>query len=608
MTAISKNLYMNISRTLLLLAMLALYPCISMAQHSEAKMSPFELARHVSDLIVRETKFEFAPAIQKLEDKRVLMVEFDVGEKGTYVARTQIKAEKMQQQPFGNYFAISHPAGEVEVYLKEHKIYAAATTTDGIFEYTGYSLFKFQQRIPVAIADGRHPLIIKFKPKNSGTNRMHVTFLQSDNGLPNKAIGFRSPLPGEAFSEYKYIWAGPLSETSTQEAITPHTTANEIAGQELEGLNGKPVRWDLPKRHLVKELPGSHPFQNWHYSTGVFLDAMEQVNTIFPELDYSDYINQHLDFFLENRNQIQRMMEEYGIIEPVFGHYFRFSLLDDMGMQTVPYINRLLKRSEEYAVDSEEFELAQRVTSHILTKAARLPDGTFARFNPDSMVVWADDLYMGSVVLLKMHELTGEGKYLDEVINQVKLFDHHLKDAKDNLYWHGWFSRNGEPSSTKWARANGWTMMAKTELLLAMNEADPRRKEMLEIFRRHAAALLKVQSPEGSWHQVLNAPSTYLETSATAMFVRAYALGVTNGWLENELYTDAIEKGWIALTHQVDKNGDISGIVRGTPILFSDEEYANWRPRKNDPRGLGSIIYAALAVEEYHNFQTAGSN
>ncbi|MEX2363735.1 MAG: hypothetical protein WD597_08930, partial [Balneolaceae bacterium] len=56
-----------------------------------------------------------------------------------------------------------------------------------------------------------------------------------------------------------------------------------------------------------------------------------------------------------------------------------------------------------------------------------------------------------------------------------------------------------------------------------------------------------------------------------------------------------------SLTHQVNEEGDVTGIVRGTPIMFSDQEYAEWGSRRNDPRGLGSVIYAAIAMEKYNN-------
>ena len=37
--------------------------------------------------------------------------------------------------------------------------------------------------------------------------------------------------------------------------------------------------------------------------------------------------------------------------------------------------------------------------------------------------------------------------------------------------------------------------------------------------------------------------------------------------------------------------------------MFSDQEYADWGARLNDPRGLGAVIYAAIAMDEYQNME-----
>jgi rhamnogalacturonyl hydrolase YesR len=96
---------------------------------------------------------------------------------------------------------------------------------------------------------------------------------------------------------------------------------------------------------------------------------------------------------------------------------------------------------------------------------------------------------------------------------------------------------------------------------------------------------------------VLDNPDTYLETSATAMFIRAFAEGIRNGWLPAEEYVDAVRRGWDALTRQVRDDGMVEGIVRGTPIFYSDEEYDSHPVRLNDPRGLGAVLHAAVAVD-----------
>ncbi|HEX7071771.1 MAG TPA: glycoside hydrolase family 88 protein, partial [Rhodothermales bacterium] len=145
-----------------------------------------------------------------------------------------------------------------------------------------------------------------------------------------------------------------------------------------------------------------------------------------------------------------------------------------------------------------------------------------------------------------------------------------------------------------------WTMMAKTEVLQALSRDHPLYDDVLEVFQSHARALADVQAEDGRWHQVLDKPETYLETSATAMFVRAFADGVRLGWLPEAPFRAAAERGWNALARQVRDDGQVEGIVRGTPIMFSDQQYDEHPTRLNDPRGLGAVLFAAVAMERLH--------
>ena len=141
-------------------------------------------------------------------------------------------------------------------------------------------------------------------------------------------------------------------------------------------------------------------------------------------------------------------------------------------------------------------------------------------------------------------------------------------------------------------------MMAKVEILQALPHDHEDRAAVLRTFADHAAALLKVQGMDGRWHQILDQPDTYLETSATAMFVRAFAAGVANGWLPEEPFAASAERGWAGMTAQISALGDVEGITRGTPIFFGDAQYKVHPTRTNDPRGLGAVLYATVAVDQ----------
>ena len=117
----------------------------------------------------------------------------------------------------------------------------------------------------------------------------------------------------------------------------------------------------------------------------------------------------------------------------------------------------------------------------------------------------------------------------------------------------------------------------------------------MSIYKEHVKGLLKVQDKDGMWHQVLNHPESYEESSCTAMFVLGIARGLTNGWL-NDTYKESALNGWSALTNKIDSNGVVHGICRGTGVGDNLPFYFNRPTIDNDPRGLGAVITAGIEI------------
>jgi rhamnogalacturonyl hydrolase YesR len=102
-----------------------------------------------------------------------------------------------------------------------------------------------------------------------------------------------------------------------------------------------------------------------------------------------------------------------------------------------------------------------------------------------------------------------------------------------------------------WARANGWAILAMTELLEVLPEDHPGRPAVLEIYRAHARGLATLQAKDGRWHQLLDRPDSYLETSATAIYVFSIAHGIHRGWLDPLAHGPMVSLAWHALSTQV---------------------------------------------------------
>jgi rhamnogalacturonyl hydrolase YesR len=197
--------------------------------------------------------------------------------------------------------------------------------------------------------------------------------------------------------------------------------------------------------------------------------------------------------------------------------------------------------------------------------------------------------------LVRLGKLTGDSKYFDDAALQVINFDKYLFDEDAGLYKHGWFQQTNEKSIAYWGRANGWIVWGTSEALLNIPKEHKDYAKMVEIFNAHLSGIIKYQSTEGMWHQVLNKPESFKETSCTAMYIIGILRGVENGWLP-EVYKDNAVLAWNELKSKIAADGTVKDICRGTGIGFDLDFYYNRTRFDNDPRGLGAVMTAASEI------------
>jgi rhamnogalacturonyl hydrolase YesR len=232
----------------------------------------------------------------------------------------------------------------------------------------------------------------------------------------------------------------------------------------------------------------------------------------------------------------------------------------------------------------------------VSTRQFRLSDRTFARNQPMQNSVWLDDLYMSVPCLAQMGALTGDRRYFDDAARQIIQFHSKMFVTQNGLWMHGWIQEMSPHPAFHWARANGWAIMAMAELLTELPSNHPQRTQILNIFRAHATALRRVQAPSGLWHQLLDRPDSYEETSSSAMFVFAIARGIRYGWLSNATYRPVVLRGWNRLTTTVNSIGQVEGTCIGTGLGWDDTFYLNRPTSVNAAHGYGPIFLAGADV------------
>ena len=161
---------------------------------------------------------------------------------------------------------------------------------------------------------------------------------------------------------------------------------------------------------------------------------------------------------------------------------------------------------------------------------------------------------------------------------------------------HGWVQGMDPHPQFHWARANGWAIMTKIELLDALPETHPGRKEVLGMLKRHAAGLASLQDKKGFWHQLLNKNDSYLETSATAIYAYCIARAINKGWLDTKAYGPMVILAWNAVATKVTDNGQVEGTCVGTGMGF-DPAFYYYRPVNNfAAHGYGPVLLAGAEV------------
>lgn len=230
------------------------------------------------------------------------------------------------------------------------------------------------------------------------------------------------------------------------------------------------------------------------------------------------------------------------------------------------------------------------------TNIPRFDDGTFNR----GSTMWADDTFMSCPFLARLYEITGDDKYIAECVNQLKGFYNRLYMSDKKLYSHIFFVEDNKPNRVPWGRGNGWVFLAFSEVIGRMKDTDSRKAELTELFKDFAEGIAAVHDKSGMWHQVLDMPDTYEETSCTGMFAIGMLRGVKYGWLDKG-YIHHVDSAVKAITQKcIDKEYNIVGVCRGSQCSYDPMYYAKLGTVVNDDHGTG-IILTLLA--EYTEFE-----
>jgi unsaturated rhamnogalacturonyl hydrolase len=340
----------------------------------------------------------------------------------------------------------------------------------------------------------------------------------------------------------------------------------------------------------------------WDYTAGLFTLSLLKLNEQLPTPVYVEFSKDAIGSFITPEGGIQGYkLEDYNIDNIAPGKT----------------VIALYERTKE-----ERYRKCADLLRNQLKTHPRTSQGGFWHKQRYPHQMWLDGLFMGAPFYAEyVRDFNGPVTDFDDIVNQFRLINEHLFDAKTGLYFHGWDeSRKQEwanpitgTSSNFWGRGLGWYAMACVDVLDFLPKDHPGRHEIIAQVKQVAAGIVKWQDPKsGLWWQVLDQggrEGNYLEATASAMFVYALAKGINEGYLSQPEFEPAADQGYLGIVRRLikrDDRGDISltqccsvaGLGYGR-----DGSYAYYLREPivyNDLKGVGPFILAGLELQKLH--------
>lgn len=366
--------------------------------------------------------------------------------------------------------------------------------------------------------------------------------------------------------------------------------ASVTPAQMIDKQSGNVVN-DVDKANGNTELEHGD-FSITSYEWGVTYSALLSAATITGEKKYADYVKERFSFIAKWAPVIKKLKEKgaysknYPLRQPIDP-----KALDDAGAMCAAMI-----KATRSGINGDLKSQINTYIDWIAKKQYRFQDGTLARNRPQKNTLWLDDLYMGVPALAQMGKLTGDTKYYDDAIHQVKAYSKRMFNPEKNIYMHGWVESMETHPEFHWARANGWALMAMTELLDVLPQNYPGRQDVLKQFKLLVKGLASYQTGTGLWHQLLDKNDSYLETSATAIYAYCISHACNEGWIDPVTYAPMAMLAWTAVTTKINEKGQVEGTCVGTGMAF-DPVFYYYRPTDIfAAHGYGPVIFAGAEM------------
>ncbi len=383
---------------------------------------------------------------------------------------------------------------------------------------------------------------------------------------------------------FRFMVCGPFFTEYKENKLQPEY-AEDVLRPFNDGKGGK-VFWRFLNADLKGYTDTSFSGQ-WYYAAMLGCYGVYNYAKTTDSPKFMDYFIQNEYFLTKHFAYANYNMEKYQLTGKDIISFMEgatnLKILDHIGAMGVNFIAAYKETGDERFLT-----MIHKLRGCIQNNVSRFPDGTFCRKAHGTM--WADDFYMSMPFLANLYKEMGDESVLCDILCQIRGFKERLYIPEEKIFSHIYFLDKGEKNLVPWGRGNGWIAFGLSEVLMRIPEDSDAYKEGVNLLREFSEGLIKLQDESGMWHQVLNRPDSYAETSGTAMFTLMLYRGVRFGWLD-ESYLKYADKAIDALLKGfVDKNGVLFGVCKGSGCSMDPQYYMDLSSVKDDSHGLGILL------------------
>ena len=210
-------------------------------------------------------------------------------------------------------------------------------------------------------------------------------------------------------------------------------------------------------------------------------------------------------------------------------------------------------RSAEILNDQDMRDAAGRMLTYLFEEAPRTEEG-FIHHSYHGPELWADSIYMAP-------PFVAFAGYPEEAYRQAMGIIDRLWIEEESLFAYRWNAETAEITHPDpWGLANAHAIAGMTSLIGYLPDTMMQERENLkEYARNHLEGCLNYLRDDYLFHNVINDPSTFVETSLAMRVADSVFKGIEAGWLDRDYLETAINIRE-AVHRQVDRLGYVTGV------------------------------------------------